>query len=55
MLGYGYCAIYRNGEITEELKKSLEKKKAEFKAEMEARERDSKKVIDFVTRAPLRM
>ncbi|MBQ3773336.1 MAG: hypothetical protein II833_03005 [Pseudobutyrivibrio sp.] len=49
MLGYGYCALYRETPITDEVKKELEKKKEEFKAEFEER----KKIIDFATRKPI--
>lgn len=49
MLGYGFCAMHRGTPITEEVKKELEQKKEEFKAEWEER----KKVIDFVTRKPV--
>ena len=48
MFGYGYCAMYRGKPVTDEVKKEIEKRKAEFKEEMQ----EKKKIVDFVTRKP---
>ena len=54
MFGYPHCAMYRNGEITEEIKKSLEEKKARIKEEIEKDLQEKSNVIDFITREPLK-
>lgn len=54
MFGYPHCAMYRNGEITEEIKKSLEEKKAKIKEEIEKNLQEKSNVIDFITRQPLK-
>ncbi|MCR5580300.1 MAG: hypothetical protein K6F66_01810 [Pseudobutyrivibrio sp.] len=52
MLGYTYCAMYRGGDITDEVKKEIEQKKQEFKEYVEQLNDNKDKIIDFVTRMP---
>ncbi len=55
MFGYTFCSMFRNSEITEEVKKQIDMKKQEFKEEMEREAIHSKaQIIDFVTRMPRR-